>query len=151
MLFPKQKTLKFLSRKELGEWKILEFTMDYASSFQPFCCSRTFCKCLRCSWHPMQWSKLLQPYRTVVANFVPGKFDLFWWNPWQPHAEPLGSVEPWLKNTGLCSNCVWWIATNTFSKQKFLHLSISGTSSLFLPNNQFLLNVFITGVGPGGR
>jgi len=31
---------------------------------------------------------LLQQHRTVVANFVPGKFGLHRRNPWQPHAEP---------------------------------------------------------------
>jgi len=29
------------------------------SLFQPFCCSGTFRRCLRCSWNPMQWSKCL--------------------------------------------------------------------------------------------
>jgi len=37
---------------------------------------------------------LLQTHRTVVANFIPGNFCLFRWNPWQPLAEPR------LKNTG---------------------------------------------------
>jgi len=32
-------------------------------------------------------SILLQPHRTVVANFVPGNFGLFRPNPWQPLAE----------------------------------------------------------------
>jgi len=44
---------------------------------------------------------LLQPHRTVVVNFVPGNFSLFQRNPWQPLAEPLGSVEAWLKNTAI--------------------------------------------------
>jgi len=38
---------------------------------------------------------LLQPHRTVVANFIPGNFGLFRRNPWQPLAEPR------FKNTGL--------------------------------------------------
>jgi len=29
-------------------------------------------------------SILLQPHRTAVANFVPGKFGPFRWNPWTP-------------------------------------------------------------------
>ena len=52
----------------------------------------------------IQVSILLQPHRIAVTNFVPGNFDLFWRNPWQPLAEPWGSAEPRLKNTGL-SNC----------------------------------------------
>jgi len=36
--------------------------------------------------------------RTVVANFVPGNFGLFGWNPWQPLAEH------WFKNTCLASS-----------------------------------------------
>jgi len=44
---------------------------------------------------------LLQPHRTVVANFVPGNFGLFRRNPWQPLAEHKGSAEPRLKNTAL--------------------------------------------------
>ena len=35
----------------------------YCSVFQPFCCSATVSKCLRCSWNPMQWP--------------PAKFGLF--------------------------------------------------------------------------
>ena len=38
---------------------------------------------------------LLQPHRTVVANFIPGSFGLFRRNPWQPLAEPR------FKNTGV--------------------------------------------------
>jgi len=58
--------------------------------------------------NPMQWSTcetvvLLQPHRTVVANFVPDIFGLFWPNPWQRLAEPRGSAEARLKNTGLGS------------------------------------------------
>ena len=49
----------------------------------------------------IQVSILLQLHRTVVANFVPGNFGLFRRNPWQPLAEPLGSAEPRLKNTGI--------------------------------------------------
>jgi len=30
----------------------------------------------------IQVSVLLQPHITVVANFFPGNFSLFWWNPW---------------------------------------------------------------------
>jgi len=30
----------------------------------------------------IQVSLLLQPNRTVVANFIPGNFSLFWQNPW---------------------------------------------------------------------
>ena len=74
------------------------FEIGYVSVFQPFCCSGTFSKCLRCSWNPVQlWHSgtLLQPRRTVVANFVPGNFGLFRGNPWQPLAESR------LKNTGL--------------------------------------------------
>ena len=33
--------------------------------FQPFCCSGTFGKCLRCSWNPMQRSKCLYCYNRV--------------------------------------------------------------------------------------
>jgi len=40
--------------------------------------------------------------RTVVANFIPGKFGLFRRKPWQALAEPWGSAEPRLKNTSLC-------------------------------------------------
>jgi len=36
----------------------------------------------------IQVSQFLQPHRTLVANLVPGKFSLFWQNPWQPLAEP---------------------------------------------------------------
>jgi len=49
----------------------------------------------------IQVSILLQPHKTVVANFVAGKFVLFRRNPWQPLAEPWGSAEPRLKNTGI--------------------------------------------------
>ena len=49
----------------------------------------------------IQVSVLLQPHRTVVANFVPGYFGLFRPNPWQLFAEPWGSAEPRLKNTAL--------------------------------------------------
>jgi len=38
---------------------------------------------------------LLQLHRTMVANFIPGNFGLFWRNPLQPF------MEPWLKNTAL--------------------------------------------------
>jgi len=44
---------------------------------------------------------LLQPHRTVITNFVPGKFGLFQRNPWQSLAEPWGSTEPWLKITAV--------------------------------------------------
>ena len=30
----------------------------------------------------------------VIANFIPGNFGLFRWNPWQPLAETWGSAEP---------------------------------------------------------
>jgi len=43
---------------------------------------------------------LLQSYRTVVAIFVPGNFGPLRRNPLQPLAEPWGSAEPQLKNTG---------------------------------------------------
>jgi len=43
----------------------------------------------------IQVTILLQPHRTVVANFVPGNLGLFRRNHWQPLAEP------WLKNAGL--------------------------------------------------
>jgi len=43
----------------------------------------------------IQVTILLQPHRTVVANFVPGNFDLFRRNLWQPLAEAR------LKDTGL--------------------------------------------------
>jgi len=36
----------------------------------------------------IQVSILLQLYRTVVANFVPGNFGLFRRNTWEPLAEP---------------------------------------------------------------
>jgi len=36
----------------------------------------------------IQVSILLQPHGTVVANFVPGNFGLFWGNSWQSLAEP---------------------------------------------------------------
>jgi len=49
----------------------------------------------------IQVSILVQPHRTVVANFVQGNFGLFRRNPWQPLAEHKGSVEPRLKNTAL--------------------------------------------------
>jgi len=49
----------------------------------------------------IQVSILLQPHRTVVANFVPGNFGLFRQKPWQPLAERKGSAEPRLKNTAL--------------------------------------------------
>jgi len=49
----------------------------------------------------IQVSILLQPHRTVIANFVPGNFGLILRNPWKPLAEPWGSVEPRLKNTVL--------------------------------------------------
>jgi len=55
---------------------------------------------------------LLQPHRTVIANFVPGNFSLFRRNPWQPLAEPWGSAESRLKNTGIeecCSPYLWII------------------------------------------
>jgi len=35
-------------------------------------------------------SILLQPHRTVVANFVPGKCGLFRRNPWQPQTQGYG-------------------------------------------------------------
>jgi len=38
---------------------------------------------------------LLQPNRTVVANFVPGSFDLFRRNHWQLLAEPLLKTLCW--------------------------------------------------------
>jgi len=44
----------------------------------------------------LQVSILLQPHRTVVANF-----GLFRRNPWQPIAEHKGSAEPRLKDTAL--------------------------------------------------
>jgi len=47
----------------------------------------------------IQVSIMLQPHRTLVANFVPGNFGLFRRNPWQPLAEPQGFAEPRLKNT----------------------------------------------------
>jgi len=40
-------------------------SMGYSSVFQPFCCSETFRKCLRCSWNPMQWSKCLYCYNRI--------------------------------------------------------------------------------------
>jgi len=43
----------------------------------------------------IQVSVLLQRQRTVVVNFVPGKFGLFRRNPWKPLAET------WLKITNL--------------------------------------------------
>jgi len=47
----------------------------------------------------------LQTHKTVVENFVPGKFGLFRWNPWQPFAEPR------LKNTALqAKKRKWWNA-----------------------------------------
>jgi len=39
----------------------------------------TLCNCITVA--------LLQPYRSVIANFVPGNFGVFWRNPWQPLAE----------------------------------------------------------------
>ena len=59
--------------------------VSYVSVCQPFYCSGTFSKCLRCSWNPVQlWHSgtLLQPRRTVVTNFIPGDFGLFRGNPW---------------------------------------------------------------------
>jgi len=37
----------------------LHSLFSVAVSFQPFYCSITFRKCLRCSWNPMQCSKCL--------------------------------------------------------------------------------------------
>jgi len=51
------------------------------------------------SYAMIQASILLQRHRTVVANFVRGKFCLFRQNPWQPLAEPQGFAKPSLKNT----------------------------------------------------
>jgi len=59
----------------------------------------------------IQLSILLQPHRTVVANFVPGNFGLFRRNLWQ------SLVEPSLKNTALQTTAIrasrsheycWW-------------------------------------------
>jgi len=52
---------------------------------------------------------LLQPHRTVVANFAPGNFGLFRRNPWQPLAEPWCSAEPRLKNTALQAKDWEWM------------------------------------------
>jgi len=49
----------------------------------------------------IQVSILLQPHRTVVAKILPDKFGLYLRNPWQPIADPWGSAEPRLKNTGM--------------------------------------------------
>ena len=46
--------------------------------------------------------------RTVVANFVPGNFDLFRQNPWQALAEPWGSAEPRLQNTDVLDKYECW-------------------------------------------
>jgi len=58
----------------------------------------------------IQVSILLQPYGTVVANFVPGK--LFRRNPWQP------LTEPWLRNTGLRSQTRRCRSTISLSTQR---------------------------------
>jgi len=47
----------------------------------------------------IQVSILLQPHRTVVTDFLPCKFGLFWRNIWQPLTKPWDSMEPRLKNT----------------------------------------------------
>jgi len=47
-------------------------SIAYISVFQPFCCSGTFRKCLRCSWNPMQWSKCLYCYKqNCSCEFFP--------------------------------------------------------------------------------
>jgi len=40
-------------------------SIHYTSVFQPFCCSGTFLKCLRCSWNHMQWTKCLCCYNGI--------------------------------------------------------------------------------------
>ena len=91
LLAPHQDGTKQGQRCSHSTWSLNEFWTAflwvYTSVFQPFYCSGTFHKFLRCSLNPMQWSKL-QPHRTVVANFVPCSFGLFRRNPWQPLANP---------------------------------------------------------------
>jgi len=66
------------------------------------------------SYAMIQVSILLQPHRSVVANFVPGNFGLCRRNPWQPFAERQGSTEPPLKNTALM---LWSSVSQTCSNR----------------------------------
>ena len=72
--------------------------------FSIFLLPRNLRKCLLSSWNPMQWSKCLycnnriEPWLRISSQ---ANFGLFQRNPWQPLAEPWGSAEPPLKNTGL--------------------------------------------------
>jgi len=98
VLAPHQDFTKQGQRCSHSTWSLDElctaFLRRWTSVFQPFCCSGTFPKIMRCSWNPRQWSKL-QPHWTAVANFIPGHFGPSRRNPWQQLAEPR------LKNTGL--------------------------------------------------
>jgi len=77
----------------------------------------------------IQVSILLQPHRTVVANFVLRKFGLFRRNPWQPLAEPQ------LKNTDVAKRgearntvlpCLVWLMLNPLCIQCFNFMMFSG-------------------------
>jgi len=63
---------------------------------------------------------LLQPHRTVVANFVPDSFDLFRRNHWQLLAEPR------VKNTvlGDCSTVCRYCVTIAWHKSSNVHCKL---------------------------
>jgi len=82
----------------------------FALFMEPYVCNDPIVYSF-CNKPLKQWYWYKQPHGTVDVNFVPANFDLFWWNSWQPLAEP------WLKNTDvsyictahcLVSRCKFW-------------------------------------------
>jgi len=95
-------------------WESNKTSDDVRQSFSTFLLHRNLPQMYALLMEPypmIQVSILWQPHRTMVANFVSGKFGLFQRNPWQALSEPWGSAELRLKKKNWRMTR-WWCSVS---------------------------------------